>query len=463
MESARWAEQEFGRAELGDVRRTRRLKQLGTALAKHASSSLPEVCEDWAEQKAGYRFFSNEGVRPAAILASHRAATVERMASEAVVLAVQDTTSLDYSQHRATIGLGALATAKQRGMLMHTTLAMTPERVPLGLIDQQIWTRPPATLGTRAVRKDRPIAEKESQKWLTSLHAAIQAQAKCPATRVVSVGDREADVYDLFLVDRPAGVDLLVRAAWDRRVDAPHAHLWATLAGAPVLTTRSVDVPRRPGHLARTATVTIQAQRVTLRPPKHRDHEHLPTVSVTAVWVVETHPPPETEPLAWMLVTTLPVTTATQAHTLVDWYGCRWEIEVWHTVLKSGCKIEDRQLDTAQRLHRCLALTSVVAWRILFATRLARSEPDLPCTVLLSTQEWQALACRILRTPAPPPAPPPLRQAVRWIAQLGGFPARASDGDPGPTTLWRGFRRLAELSTLLDIVAPNAHCSRCGY
>lgn len=463
METARWAEEEFGSAELGDERRTRRLKQLGTAMAEHGSSALSEVCEDWAEQKAGYRFFSNEGVRPESILASHRAATVERMASERVVLAVQDTTTLDYSQHRAVIGLGALKSAKQRGMVVHTTLAVTPDRVPLGLLDQQVWTRSAATFGKRASRKDRAISEKESQKWLTSLQAANEAQAHGVATRVVSIGDREADVYDLFLVDRPVGVDLLVRASWDRRVAGEHAHLWETLAAAPVLTTRSVEVPRKPGELARTATVEIHAQEVTLRPPKHREDEHLPAVSVTAVWVIEPNPPPETDPLTWMLLTTLPVTTPAQAHEVVDWYCCRWEIEVWHRVLKSTCKIEERQLETAQRLHRCLALTSVVAWRILFATRLARAEPDLPCTDLLDSHEWQALACRMLKTPTPPPDPPSRRQAVRWIAQLGGFPARASDGDPGPTTLARGFLRLAELSTLFLILSTDNHCSRCGY
>jgi hypothetical protein len=185
-------------------------------------------------------------------------------------------------------------------------------------------------------------------------------------------------------------------------------------------------------------------------------------VSVTAVWVIEPNPPVETEPLAWMLLTTLPVTTPAQAHEVVDWYCCRWDIEVWHKVLKSTCKIEERQLETAQRLHRCLALTSVVAWRILFATRLARAQPDLPCTDLLATHEWQALACRMLKSPTPPPDPPSRRQAVRWIAQLGGFPARASDSDPGPITLARGFLRLAELSALFHILTTNDLCPSCG-
>jgi hypothetical protein len=431
-------------------------------MAERSSTSLPEMCAEWAGQKAGYRFFSNEGIRPESILASHVEATVERMAEVSVVLAVQDTTTLNYSHHPGTIGLGALNTAQQRGLLMHTTLTVTPERVPLGLLEQEVWARDPAAVGKRATRKQRPLAEKESQKWLTSLETVIGAKARCPTTQVVSVGDREADVYDLFLVDRPAGVDLLVRAAWDRAVDGPQPHLWAALADAPTLVTREVAVPRRPGLPARTARVALHAQSVTLHPPRHRAAEHLPPVSVTAVWAVETAPPAAVEPIEWMLLTTLPATTATQANRLVDWYCCRWEIEVWHTILKSGCKVEDRQLDTARRLHRCLAVASVVAWRILLASRLARTDPDRPCTILLSTAEWQALACRSLNTPTPPSDPPPLRQAVRWIARLGGFIGRKSDGDPGPTTLWRGFLALAELTTMFRLLSPTLTLPNSG-
>lgn len=455
MQAADWSREEFGRAELGDVRRTRRLEVLGTAMAERSSTSLTEICADWAEQKAGYRFFSNEAVRPESILASHRAATEERMSSEAVVLAVQDTTTLNYSHHPATIGLGALKRATDRGLVVHTTLAVTPERVPLGIVAQEVWARDPATVGKRARRKTRPIEEKESRKWLTSLEATIAVKATCPTTHLVSVGDREADVYDLFLVERPAGVDLLIRGAWDRGGEGPQSHLWATVAEAPRLGTRTVEVPRRPGQPARTAEVALHAQPVTLRPPCARTGDGLPTVTVTALWVIETAPPPDAEPLEWLLLTTLPVTTAAWANTLVDWYCCRWEIEVWHATLKSGCKIEERQLDTARRLHRCLAVTSVVAWRMLFASRLARAGPDLPCSALLTTPEWQALACHSLKVATPPSDPPSTRQAVRWIAQLGGFPARASDGHPGPTTLWRGFLHLADLTSMFRLLTPH--------
>jgi hypothetical protein len=220
----RW-EMCVGRADCSDWRRRWRRGQAGRC--RRCARTGPE---DWAGQKAGYRCFENAGVRPEALLASHRAATVERMASERVALAVQDTPTLDSSQHPATLGLGALKPAKQRGLVGHTTLAVTPERLPLGLLDRQVWTRTPATVGTRVTRRQRAITETERQQWLTSLQRAIQAQAACPRTRVVGVGEREADVYDLFLVERPAGLDLLIRAAWDQQVDGPQPHLWwATL------------------------------------------------------------------------------------------------------------------------------------------------------------------------------------------------------------------------------------------
>ena len=468
MEEGNWAELEFDEAELGDRRLTVRLVDLARRLAEHPSQSLPEACEDAAQLKAAYRFFDNEKVTPSAMLRSHVRSTMLRGAGEPVVLAVQDTTSVDYTAHPGTTGLGVLNDVKHQGFLLHTTLAITPERVSLGLLAQEVWTRDAASLGKRATRKRRPITEKESQKWLTSLEAVKAAHARCPATHFISVGDREADVYDLFLVERPAGVDLLVRASWDRAVDAPQRHLWAAVAAAPEAGTLTVAVPRtaaqpgKPAQPARTAHLTLRYTSVTLRPPRHRTTEHLPPVPITAVWVVETAPPAGTRPIEWLLLTTCPVTTTEQAFTLVHYYVCRWGIEVWHKVLKSGCRIEARQLETAERLERCLTLYSIIAWRVLYATLLARAAPDLPCTALLDADEWQALYCIIHRTPTPPASPPTLRQAVRWIAQLGGFLARAADGEPGPITLWRGFQHLADHTAMFQIMRPPARPQDVG-
>ena len=213
-----WAVTEFAEAELGDLRRTQRLVELATVLAQRPGASLPEACGDRATLKAAYRFFDNAAIDPQNLLDSHVDATLPRLAAVPLVLAVQDTTELDWTAHPATTGLGPLGHSAHRGLLVHTTLAFTPERVPLGVLAQRVWARDPAEIGKRATRKQRSISEKESQKWLTSVEAVLAARGACPRTRFVSVGDREADVYDLLAVERPAGVDLLIRAAWDRCV-----------------------------------------------------------------------------------------------------------------------------------------------------------------------------------------------------------------------------------------------------
>jgi hypothetical protein len=450
---ASWAEDEFGAADLGDVRRNARLVQLATVLGAQPSASLPDATDDPATLKAAYRFFDNDYVRAEAMLASHVQSTTRRMQAVERVLAVQDTTYLDWTDHPATQGLGPLAAPSHQGLLAHTTLALTPVRVPLGLLQQQVWARE-EDVRRNQDHKQRPIDDKESQKWLTSLEAVIAARADCPSTSFVSIGDREADVYDLFLVERPLGVDLLIRAAQDRKAEHPEKYLWAAMATAPIAASVTVHMGARAGQAARNATLTLRWRQVTLRPPNSREKDKLPNVTVWAVWAIERTPPPGVEAVEWLLLTTLPITTTDDALERLAWYACRWGIEVWHKVLKSGCRIEDRQLESADRLKRCLTLYSVIAWRILYATMLARAAPDVPCTVLLDADEWQGLYCRIHRVAVVPPKPPTLRQVVRWIAQLGGFVGRKRDGEPGVTVLWKGFQKLVDIAAMYRIMRP---------
>lgn len=463
IEHEDWIATEFGTADLGDARRTQRLLRLMEQVAARPGASLPEACGSRGQLKAAYRFFANAAIAPEELWASHIAATYERAAVVPVVLAVQDTTELDWGPKSATAGLGPLGAPSHQGLLVHTTVAFTPERVPLGIVAQAVWARDPWTVGQRGTCKQRSIAEKESYKWLASLEAVNQARQACPQTHWVSVGDREADVYDLFVAERPAGVDLLGRAAWDRRVEHPEQYLWATVSAWSVAATLTVHVPRHEGQPARQAVVSVRFGPVTLRPPRHRQAEHLPGVTVWAVSVLEEYPPAGVEPLEWLLLTTWAARTVDEAVERVEWYGVRFGIEVWHKVLKSGCRIEARQLETADRLQRCLPLYSVIAWRILYATMVSRTLPELPCTVLLALEEWQALYCAIHHTPTPPPTPPTLRQAVHWIARLGGFLERRSDGEPGATVLWKGFQHLADLTTMYCIMRPPSPKSRkCG-
>lgn len=450
-----WAVTEFAEAELGDARRTQRVIALATQLAQNPQAGLPEACGSRAALKAAYRVFDNEAIVPEELLASHVAATLERTVTAPVVLAVQDTTELDWTTHRATTGLGPIGHPKHRGLLVHSTLAFTPERVPLGLLAQAVWARDPEAVGQRATRRQRTIADKESRKWLDSLTAVNEASHECPQTHWVSVGDREADVYDLFVKERAAGVDLLIRAAWDRRVEHEERYLWATMRAQPVAEIYMVQVPRRQDQPARLAVLTMRFGAVELRAPHHRRAEQLPSAAVWAVHVEEEYPPVGVEPLEWLLLTTRPVRTHADARECVEWYMVRFGIEVWHKVLKSGCQIEARQLETAARLQRCLTLFSVIAWRIVYATMLSRTLPTLPCTVLLALEEWQALYCAIHHTPTPPPTPPTLQEAVQWIAQLGGFLGRAGDGPPGVTVLWRGFQHLADLTHMYCLFHPR--------
>ena len=212
-----WAAYEFAEADLGDARRTQRLVDLAETLGQRPTAALPEACGDSATLKATYRFFDNDDISAEAILTSHVQATETRLREQSLVLAVQDTVYLDWTHHPATTGLGPLAQAHRQGLLSHTTVAITPDRVPLGILQQQVWARDAETCCQLDDPKQRPTHEKESQKWLESLDAVAAARARCPDTHFVSVGDSEADMYDLFTAPRPSGVDLLIQS-WQQPV-----------------------------------------------------------------------------------------------------------------------------------------------------------------------------------------------------------------------------------------------------
>ncbi|HEV7669194.1 MAG TPA: IS4 family transposase [Thermoanaerobaculia bacterium] len=445
-----WAEREFGGAVLGDRRLQSRLVAMAQDFYARPQANLPQACGTRAKTKAAYRLLDHDQLTLPQLLATHYASTVERMRQYPVVLAVQDTTFLNYSGHLDSEGLGPIHTKKDgaQGLLLHDTMAFTPEGLPLGLLDAQAWARSPETLGRKAQqRKQLPIEEKESYKWLASFTAAAAAQREVERTQVVSVGDREADIYELFqlALRRADHQHLLIRAGQDRLVDDGHQHLWETVGAQPVVGYQAVQASRRRGYAARVAHLAVRFAEVEILPPKKR-HLGRPSVRVWAVLAREEEPPPGAQPLEWLLLTTLPVSTAEQAAEKLLWYTRRWSIEVYHRTLKSGCRIEERQLATASRLQNCLAIDMVVAWRIHHLTHLGRETPDLPCTVYFDDLQWQALHGFIHRNPIPPPQPPTLRQAIRMVASLGGFLGRKGDGEPGTKSIWLGLQRLDDIA-----------------
>jgi hypothetical protein len=453
--SLSWAELEFGGAKLGDQRRTNRLVWLAHQRSRRPTASLAECCGR-AGAKAAYRFYESMTIRPQAILNPHRQATQARMAQHPVILLPQDTTQVDYSTHTDTLGLGVLQNKGRRGLLLHTTLAVTPERVPLGVVDQQIWTRAPSQFGKRHKRKTRPTSEKESQKWLNSLLVAAEMQANLPGVRLVSLADREGDVYDFMRQATPQGPAVLVRASWDRAVDHPQGHLWAFLESQPLAGELTITVPRQSGQPIRQAQLSLRFAPIRLKPPRIRlKGERLPQLSLWGVLAREVDAPAGEAPIEWLLLSSLPVNHLADAAERVQWYSCRWLVEIYHKVLKSGCRIEARQLETVLNLKRYLAVDGVVAWQVLYLTMLGRQLPDMPCSALLEAHEWQALYCFTHHVTTPPTTAPSLQQAVRWIAKLGGFLGRTGDGEPGVTTVWRGLQRLHDIAAAWQLFHSN--------
>jgi hypothetical protein len=324
----------------------------------------------------------------------------------------------------------------------------------LGVLGLRVWARDPKNRGIKATRRLRAIEDKESYKWLDSVQALARLREQLPGTRLVSVADREGDVYEFFTQAQALGVDLLVRAAWDRRVESPQGHVWSTLAKAPLLVQQGLQLPRRSSQAARVAKLSLRACPITLKPPSHTGATLQP-ISLWALWACEMRPPAGVKAIEWMLLTTIPIDSAEQACERLQWYARRWGIEIWHRILKGGCKIEARQLETFDRLQRLLSVYAVIAWRILYARMLARLAPNVSAGAILAPEEWQALYCRIHRTSTPPATAPPLRQALRWIARLGGFIGRTGDGEPGVQTIWNGFHELIALTDMYRIMNPD--------
>ena len=294
-------------------------------------------------------------------------------------------------------------------------------------------------------------------KWLRSYRAAAEVQKCCPETMVVSVGDREADFYELFYeaAKNVCGPKLLVRAERTRNRKVDDVALWDKLRCEPVAGYRELFIPRKGSRPARTARLQVRYARVTLDPPKGKD---LPKIRVWAVYAREVdYLPNVSSPVEWMLLTTVGVLSFEDAAERLRWYTERWGIEVYHRTLKSGCRIEDRRLNHADRLEACLAIDLVVAWRIYWLTKQGRETPNIPCDDFLSEEEWKVLYVSVRREP-PPDKPPSLREAVRMIASLGGFLGRRGDGEPGTTTMWRGLQRLADMTytySLFHFLPPS--------
>lgn len=441
-EDCRWVAREFQDIDFGDPRLKARFIKTAERLAAQPLSSINHACENWADAKGAYRLFSNDRVHPEEILSVHASRTLERMALLPRVLVIQDTTFLSLDTHVKTKGLGLIGSHGNLGVIMHSSLALSEQGLPLGLLDQQIWARldQPKRLARHVYRKI-PTEQKESFKWLQGLR---ESHRRTPTCQIITVADRESDFYDFFMESEKLGTDFLIRACYDRNVQEGLSLREALLA-EKVIGVIELDVKQE--DEIRKVRLALRVSEITLQPPqkKNKGSCYHP-ISVWALWAIEEEPLEEKKALEWVLYSSLPIRNFDEAAEKILWYRHRWHIESFHKVLKSGCRIEECRLETVDRLKRYFALTSVIAWRLYWLTHLHRHHPETPASDILAEPEWKGLYCRIHKTKIPPQQIPTAYQVTRWIAQLGGFLARRGDGEPGITTLWRGWQRLRDIT-----------------
>jgi hypothetical protein len=436
-----WSYNEIYCAKLWDPRCYHTLTCALEKLGEHSEVSFSRALG--SQRKAVSRILHHQETSAEDLLEGHIQATCKRCQQEEFVLIPSDTTYVNFTTHKAVEGLGLIGDkTSQRGFLIHSALALSPLGVPLGVIHQQSWVRDPDTFGTAKERRERPFEEKESYKW----QEAVQdiAEALPESVKALVIQDREADIFEFFIAPRRASIGLLIRATQPRRVEITSAggpsNLFAAVEQAPVLATISVGVHARPDREARTAHLSVRVTTVRIRAPLHGLSSGKEPVALTVIRALEETPPSGVkEPIDWALLTTETVADADTALRMVDYYAKRWRIERFHYVLKSGCNFEKLQLDQFATLQKALSLYSIVAWRLLHLTYLAREVPDAAVEEAISPTEREVLeraTGRVIRTVA---------EAIVAVARIAGFCPVPSAPTPGVKSLWLGFRKLNDM------------------
>ena len=475
MKDNNWAQSEFENIDLGDKRLNSRLIKIAGQLVASPESPINKACENWGGTKAAYRFFQNDSVNYKSIVAHHAQRTKSRAENEEVVLAIQDTTYFNYTHHPKTSGLGLLSRYNgshkevlTKGLYMHSTLAVTAEGLPLGILDQKISTREvlPKEM-TRKMKKaynsNLPIEEKESFRWLESMRSAHNIFSD-EDKKVVTIADREADIYDLMLLADELGTHYLIRASRNRKVNKTSIcsensgeMVWDCMEKKTVQGQLEIEVPKSEEDPARTAVCSIRFGKIKMLPTRFfngdKSKNRKLELDVDVVYVKEEKPPKGVKKIEWMLYTSIPVHCFDDALEKVRWYCLRWRIEVYFKVIKSGFNVEKCRLETAERLIRYLSVISVVAWRVFWLTMVARYSPNEKSSSFLSDEEWKVLFVKFSRAKKIPQKPPSIKEAVFWIARLGGFLARKGDGFPGITHVWRGLKKLTDMVIGLRLYA----------
>lgn len=442
------------------------MKRLATMLedwAAQPQASIPESSRSKAAAKASYRLLANERLDVLDIEQSHREATWGRMLGHEVVLAVADTTSFNHTTHDHTEGIGPIGqgNGSAQGFFLHSVLALSEAGEALGVLHAHTWARAcdgPSRRQRQAQKNRKALGERESHRWVSTYEAVAVRQeewrqreardARLP--RVVMVSDRESDIYELFVsnLQHDKHCAVLVRALHPRRLHESGQIVWDHLEAQAELARVEITVPGQGKRLERRATLTLRSMPVELGVPrdKARFFGASTPLKLWAIEAVENEAPAGCEPLHWKLLSSIPCADAAGVQRQLRWYARRWNIEVFHRTLKSGCQCERRRLGSYERLRRALSLDMIVAWRLMALRDAARQQPEAPATQWLEKEQCEVLVVWATRKKPQAGPGPTIAQAVRWIARLGGYQDRKNDPPPGAEVLWRGLHHLHDMT-----------------
>lgn len=436
-----WAEQQFGQAQLGDQRRTKRIVKSASRMVKKPQASIPDQMQTWKDTKPFYEVLKKRAVTHAELMKPHWQNTREQAGDPEVVLIVQDGSQIDYTGHQIE-GLGPIGDGRGYGYLVHSALAFEPDtKAVLGLMYQKPFVRSEIRHTTQEDSYSRAKRPRESQVWRETVEAI---GAPPEQTRWVHVGDSGADIFEFMAACQREGCDFLIRACQDRCVtpaDEEAVTYLKTYARTLPAQDHKVIELKGCDNRMRQAQMQISFDEVQIKPPFHSRQQAPLTAYVIRVW--EEHAPAEQNPVEWILVTSVPTRDRSTAQRHITWYEHRWVIEDYYQCLKTGCQIEARRLRQGKRLIGLLGIVGVIAVRLLQLRAWARQTPDIPAAQRLPA-DLLAVVAHLARRP-----PNQLSTGEFWttVAQQGGYLARHGDGPPGWKTIWRGW---SEIQTLLD-------------
>lgn len=458
-----WVDEEFKESKFADKRLGKRLCKLVKQLFDKMGSSIPTACQDWANTKAAYRFFSNPNLNEAEILDGHFQSTKSRFeATSGPILILHDTTEITYKRSKpADIGYTRKCANRkglfdqeikraQCGVLMHSSLALTPEGLPLGFTAKKFWNRDKFKGSHEIYRKKNatriPIEQKESYRWLEGVRNSNKLLEE--PHRLVHIGDREADIYELFHLAQQEGSNYLIRIKVDRRTENETTTINQVLKSAKSRGKHKVIYYDKEG-LKVQATLDIRFEEITIKPAYGIKRKSYPDITATFIYAKEIEKSGGTrDPIDWKLITNLSVRTVKDAVEKLHWYSLRWKIEVFFKILKSGCKVEEAKLRTADALCKLISIYSILSWRVFWMTMLNREAQHLSAKFALSEIETKILDHL---KPDKKFIKNSLSKYMLKIAKLGGYLARSSDPPPGNAVIWRGLQRLTEIQIGVEI------------